>query len=272
MKHFFKVLVFSLLMIGFFAGFSNFGIPEIKPAPPPVQEQLDLDAITPERFIALGEKLFNGKGTCTLCHNAVGGRAPLLDQTAAIAADRLVEARYQGSAGDAQGYLVESLLEPSAYVVAGFGKAGSADTISPMPSVTGGSIGLSEVEISAVVAYLQDLAGLEVTVDIPNTAEAEASEPDTQAKAARVALASAEEVITRFACTTCHKLAGEGGELGPDLSHIGATRDAAYLRRAILDPAADIAAGYPPVMPPTYATEIYAGELELLVAHLAALQ
>ncbi|MDP7489374.1 MAG: hypothetical protein QGG10_02575, partial [Arenicellales bacterium] len=81
MKHFFKVLVFSLLMIGFFAGFSNFGIPEIKPAPPPVQEQLDLDAITPERFIALGEKLFNGKGTCTLCHNAVGGRAPLLDQT-----------------------------------------------------------------------------------------------------------------------------------------------------------------------------------------------
>ena len=36
MKHFLKVTIFSLLMIGFFAGFSNYGIPEIKPAPPPV--------------------------------------------------------------------------------------------------------------------------------------------------------------------------------------------------------------------------------------------
>ncbi|HJP08632.1 MAG TPA: c-type cytochrome [Arenicellales bacterium] len=272
MKHFLQVIAFSLLMIGFFAGFSNFGIPEIQPAPPPVQEKLELGAMTPERFIALGEKLFNGKGTCVLCHNAVGGRAPLLEQSALIAGDRLADSRYQGSAADAQAYLVESLLEPSAYVVAGFGKAGSGDTISPMPSVRAGSIGLSDVEVDAIVAYLQDLAGVEVTVAIPSGAEPETSDQEMPDASPRAALASADEVLAKFACLTCHKVSGEGGELGPDLSRIGATRDAAYLRRAILDPAVEIAEGYPPIMPMTYSGEMYAGELQLLVQYLAALK
>ncbi len=272
MKHFLKVTVFSLLMIGFFAGFSNYGIPEIKPAPPPVEEELDLGAMTPEQFIVLGEKLFNGKGTCTLCHNDVGGRAPLLEQAGVIAEERLSDAGYQGGAADAKEYLVESLVEPSAYVVAGFGKAGSGDSVSPMPSVTAGSIGLSEVEISAVVAYLQDLAGLELTVEIPTGDQTQGSESDAPAETPRAALASADEVITKFSCVTCHKLSGEGGELGPDLSRIGATRDLAYLRRAILNPSEEIADGYPPIMPLTYAGEIYAGELELLVQYLASLR
>jgi len=272
MKHFLKVTIFSLLMIGFFAGFSNYGIPEIKPAPPPVEEKLDLGAMTPEQFIVLGEKLFNGKGTCTLCHNDVGGRAPLLERAGVIAGERLSDTRYQGRATDAQEYLAESLLEPSAYVVAGFGKAGSGDAVSPMPSVTAGSIGLSEVEVSAVIAYLQDLAGVEVTVEIPTDVQTPVSDSDAPDAAPRVALASADEVITKFSCVTCHKISGEGGELGPDLSRIGATRDQAYLRRAILDPAAEIADGFPPIMPPTYAGEIYAGELELLVQYLASLR
>ena len=56
-----------------------------------------------------------------------------------------------------QSYLEESMLEPSAFVVAGFGKVGSGDAESPMPAVTAGSIGFTEVEIGAVIAYLQDL-------------------------------------------------------------------------------------------------------------------
>ena len=35
MKNFIKVMIFSLITIGMFAGFSNFGIPVINPAPPP---------------------------------------------------------------------------------------------------------------------------------------------------------------------------------------------------------------------------------------------
>ena len=65
------------------------------------------------------------------------------------------------------------MVDPSAYVVAGFGKAGSNDSESPMPNVTAGGIGLSEAEVAAVIAYLQDLAGAEITVEIPTDIDAE---------------------------------------------------------------------------------------------------
>lgn len=46
-------------------------------------------------------------------------------------------------------------------------------------------------------------------------------------------------------CQRCHTVAGKGGgEVGPDLTKIGALRDRDYLLRAIVDPNADIADGY----------------------------
>ena len=105
-----------------------------------------------------------------LCHNAVGGRAPLLEKLVTATPERLQDSRYQGEATDLESYILESMLKPSVYVVAGFGKAGSNDSESPMPDVTGGAIDLSEAEISAVIAYLQDLGGAEVTVEIPTGA------------------------------------------------------------------------------------------------------
>ena len=41
-------------------------------------------------------------------------------------------------------------------------------------------------------------------------------------------------------CIGCHRVNGEGGRLAPDLSAIGQTRSAEYLRRALLDPGADV--------------------------------
>ena len=64
----------------------------------------------------------------------------------------------------AEEFLYDSLVEPSAFVVAGFGVAGTNDTISPMPGAKESAIGLSETEIKAVIAYLQQLSGVEVTV------------------------------------------------------------------------------------------------------------
>lgn len=274
MKILIKVTVFSLLTIGFFAGFSNYGIPEINPAPPPVEEEVDLGSMTMDRFIALGNKIFNGKGTCTLCHNAVGGRAPMLDKVAAAAPERMADPRYKGDAASLEAYLYESMVKPSAYVVAGFGKTGSNDTESPMPDASAGGIALSDVELNAVIAYLQDIGGADVTVEIPSGAVAE--EPDAQpqdtapAGAPRAPFASADAIMAQLACIACHKVAGQGGEIGPDLSSIGAGRDREYLRRAVLDPAADVAEGYPPgIMPPNYGEQLYAGELEMLVDYLA---
>jgi len=273
MKNLAKVVAFSLLTIGFFAFFANFGIPEIKPSPPPVDEELDLSTMTMDDFVAVGDRIFNGKGTCTLCHNAIGGRAPLLDSAAATIAERLRDPRYGGQAGTVQAYLRESMLEPSVYVVAGFGKAGTSDTESPMPVASGGSIGLSDAEISAVIAYLQDRWGLDITVEIPvDVADVSNAAASTVATAARP-LKSPQEAIAQFACMACHVFEEAGGQVGPNLSAIGAQRDREYLRRAILEPNADISEGFVPnLMPNTYPQQMYASELEMLVDYLAGLE
>ncbi len=272
MMNFLKVALFSLVVIGFFAGYSNWGIPQIEPAAPPVEEVLDLGAMTMDDFIALGGKIYNGKGTCTLCHNAVGGRAPMLDTAAGLVAERLKDARYKGEASDAEGYLLESLVNPSAFVVAGFGKKGTADAESPMPDVSGGSVGLSEVELAAVVAFLQDLGGTDVTVEIPSGAQA-SDESDDEEGEPRAAYASIEELIAEQSCGACHKVAGEEGDVGPDLNGIGAKYDRDYLRRSILDPNADIGQGFEAdTMPAEYGTTLYAQELEMLIDYLAKLK
>jgi len=49
-----------------------------------------------------------------------------------------------------------------------------------------------------------------------------------------------EQIYRQSGCSRCHTIGAEGGTLGPDLSRIGARRDRDYLRRALLDPEADI--------------------------------
>ncbi|MEE9195500.1 MAG: c-type cytochrome [Alphaproteobacteria bacterium] len=271
MKNLLAVTAFGLLTIGFFTWFSNFGIPEVKPSPPPKEEQLELGAMGMDQFIALGERIFNGKGTCTLCHNPVGARAPLLEKVGESVRERLADARYTGKATDVESYLYESMVDPSAFVVAGFGKTGTNDTVSPMPNVATGSVGLKDAEIKAVIAYLQKASGLEVTVKIPSDV-AEISE-EAPAEAARKPVGTPQEAIAEFGCAACHKVGGGEADLGPDLTRIGRLRDKAYIRRSILDPNADISQGFQrDTMPGDYGTQMYAKELEMLVDYLARLK
>lgn len=266
MKNLLAVTVFGLLTIGFFTWFSNFGIPEVKPSPPPKEEPLELGAMGMDQFIALGERIFDGKGTCTLCHNPVGARAPLLEKVGESVRERLNDARYAGKATDVESYLYESMVDPSAFVVAGFGKTGTNDTVSPMPNVATGSVGLKDAEIKAVIAYLQKASGIEVTVKIPSDV-AETSE------AARKPVGTPQEAIAEFGCTACHKVGGGEADLGPDLTRIGRLRDKAHIRRSILDPNADISQGFQrDTMPADYGTQMYAKELEMLVGYLAGLK
>lgn len=264
-----KVSGFSLAVIGGFTAFSNYGIPQIKSAPPPVEEKLELGAMTMEQFVALGARIYNGKGTCTLCHNAMG-RAPLLDKIGAVAAERLKDPGYRGTAKTVEEYLHESLVKPSAFVVPGFGKAGSNDGESPMPDVSGGGIGLSDAEIKAVIAYLQDASGSEVTVAIPVMP---APSAETHSTAEVAVLKTPEAVIAKYNCGACHVVAGQNGTVGPSLARIGATKSREYLRQAILDPDAVIAKGYTPgLMPKSYGEQLKAQELEMLVNYLAQLK
>jgi cytochrome c oxidase cbb3-type subunit 3 len=42
------------------------------------------------------------------------------------------------------------------------------------------------------------------------------------------------------ACASCHRVAGAGGRLGPDLTEIGQLRTVADLQRSVVDPGADV--------------------------------
>jgi len=52
------------------------------------------------------------------------------------------------------------------------------------------------------------------------------------------------ELLKSKGCYQCHRVNGEGGRLGPDLSNIGRTRSVEHLRAALVDPNADVRQRY----------------------------
>jgi quinoprotein glucose dehydrogenase len=63
-------------------------------------------------------------------------------------------------------------------------------------------------------------------------------------------------------CVRCHKAAGEGGEVGPDLTGIGARRDRQYILEGIVLPNKEVAAGFESVVITTKSGATYAGTLK----------
>lgn len=55
------------------------------------------------------------------------------------------------------------------------------------------------------------------------------------------------QLFVKMNCAQCHTLHGHGGAFGPDLSDVGLRRSVAYLRRALLDPNADVPQSYNPM-------------------------
>jgi len=70
-------------------------------------------------------------------------------------------------------------------------------------------------------------------------------------KASAVAMTGSPEkgkaVYQRLGCSSCHIINGEGGNLGPELTSVGAHRAPDYLRQAIVDPAAVLPRGVMPI-------------------------
>jgi putative heme-binding domain-containing protein len=52
------------------------------------------------------------------------------------------------------------------------------------------------------------------------------------------------ELYRAKGCAVCHIVRGEGGASGPELTGIGARRSAAYLREALIEPAASAPEGF----------------------------
>ena len=158
---FVRVMVFSVVVLLCYTLFANI-LPQVQSNPPEEESPLAAGDLDMPGMIAWGETLFSGKGTCTLCHNNMG-RAPdiLVMNLNATFAERLSDGRYEGQAKGEDGaqavqtYLHESMVDPSAYVVAGYGKKGTNDAVSPMPAVDKAPIQLSDVETNALTAFRQ---------------------------------------------------------------------------------------------------------------------
>jgi len=80
-----------------------------------------------------------------------------------------------------------------------------------------------EDRVRQIVAYLRSLN----------------SKPQPSGDAAR-----GREIYRARGCSQCHRISGEGGRLGPDLSDIGRARAPSHLRQAIVSPESDVRADF----------------------------
>ena len=257
----FAVVIVTLLV---YTALANM-IPQVQSEVP--QELSFAEGATPEELIAAGEQLYAGAGGCTACHG-LGTRAPnlLTDHGGTGQIGARCNGRVPGL--NCKQYLHQSLIEPNEHVVEGF------DPIMPDMRRT-----LSPLQIWALVAYLESLGG-EVTVTTEDLAEAEGASggpaplPTTPSGQTQPTTATIEPVaiLRNQTCLACHTLDGEGGPIGPSFDGIGGRLSADEIRRSILEPAADTAAGYEAVagvMPPTFGQQLTAAQLEAVVRFLS---
>jgi mono/diheme cytochrome c family protein len=80
------------------------------------------------------------------------------------------------------------------------------------------------------------------------------------------AKADGSKIYLSLGCHACHRIHGKGGTLGPDLSHIGKTQNAAWIKKKITDPKFD---NKNSIMP---AHELPAKQLDALANYLASLK
>lgn len=246
---FIKIFFFMLATVSLYTYVGQL-VPQFEEHPPKKQ------VITPDtptaELVNIGQDLLHGKGGCLVCHmDADGGnnRGPDLRQAASAAAKHKPDM-------SAEAYLMESLLHPDDFLVPGYPRM--------MPAANKPPANLTSAEIKAVVAYMQTLGGMEPTVKV--TAE------DAAAKKAGALVHLGRALLDEHGCTGCHKVAGEGGEVGPDLAVVASKREPADILNKLADPAAWTTPGYPAGMMTKEMTQaIPEGDRQEIVAYLAGL-
>jgi putative heme-binding domain-containing protein len=254
---FLKVVLFVLCIVGFFVYIGD-AVTRISGVKKRGESAV---GVGPEA----GEVIFWGKGKCGTCHSIGNqgsaircpnlGESPIGPIIGVRAIERVQErTRQTGKRYTATDYLVETVTEPSAYVVTGFKDE--------MPIVYQPPISLTPDEMVAVISYLQSLGG---TVDV-----AAITIPDkvkAAAKAPRVAevwrpymegdpAIGAElffNLESNAGCVKCHTAKDSegnirGGTVGPGLVHVAGTRTPQFIIESIINPSAVIAGGYEPML------------------------
>jgi len=260
-----KVCLVALAVMGSYSGYANY-IPQIESKPP---QELSLEGgnVTPAQLVKAGEEIYKTKGTCEICHRIgqKGTRAPDLGGVGSRAGK-------MKPGMTAKAYIIESLINPTAYIVEGYPPI--------MPAVDKPPIGLNRSELWALTAFLESLGGtVDVALnDIPATAGG--SSAGGGAATAELKLpgdAKAGEAVFqgKGACIACHKAGKIGASpVGPDLSQIAKIQTPDYVMKKILDPKGmGTVAGFPPgVMPQTFGQMLTSKEYMDVVAFLLTLK
>jgi mono/diheme cytochrome c family protein len=259
-----KVGVFALAVMGGYSWFAN-SIPQIESKPP---QELSLEGgnVTPAQLVKAGEEIYHTKGTCEICHR-IGQKGTRAPDLAGVGA-RAGKTRPGMSA---KAYLIESLLQPQAYVVEGYPPI--------MPAIDKPPIALNRSELWALVAFLESQGGtVDVTLnDIPATAGAAAAGGGGAAEVKIPGDPKAGELVFqgKGTCIACHKAGKIGASpVGPDLSQISKIQTPDYIMKKILDPKGmGTVSGFPPgVMPQDLGTRLSAKEYVDLVSFLLTLK
>ena len=259
-----KVSAFALAVMGSYTWYAN-SIPQLESKPP---EELSLEggSVTPEQLVSAGEKIFREKGQCATCHTVggPGGRGPDLGGVGGRAGTRT-------PGTPAKAYLVESLINPPAFIVPNYPNI--------MPKIDRPPIGLNRSELWAAVAYLESLGGsVDVELDdIPATAGAQAGAGGAAPSIDLPGDPKAGQAVFmgKGTCIACHKAGSIGASpLGPDLSNIAATQTIDYIMGKVLNPASKgVVSGFPAgVMPSTFGQALTAREYVDLMAFLSTLK
>jgi len=261
-----KVSAFAVVVMSGYSWFAN-SIPQIESKPP---QELSLEGgnVTQAQLVKAGEEIYHTKGTCEICHRIgqKGTRAPDLAGVGARASKTK-------PGMSAKAYLIESLLQPQAYIVEGYPPI--------MPVIDKPPIALNRSELWALVAFLESQGGtVDVTLnDIPATAGASAAGGGGGAAEVKIpgdAKAGEAVFAGKGTCIACHKAGSKftAGTVGPDLSQIAKIQTPDYIMKKIVDPrGSGTVAGFPPgVMPPDLGARLTAKEYVDLVAFLLTLK
>lgn len=213
-----------------------------------------LTEVSPEA----GQKIFWGKGKCGTCHSIGSEGSAIRAPNQGVLLPKFPLPIFERAATRKKGmsaveYMVESVYNPSAFVVEGY-----SDGV--MPHVKKPPISLTDDEIQAALVYLISQSR-EVDGEIL-TATARAQQPyktgqiQVKETVAKFQLPEGDPEEGRQAyiamkCYTCHKIEGEKfpvvkadeGGVGPDLTGIGGVQTPLYLFESILNPNAVVVQG-----------------------------
>ena len=256
---FLRILLFVIVIDLFYMSIGQWWLTQTEEHPPPELE-ISVDTDT-DALVSMGRTLLGARGGCLLCHKVTeqgNTRGPDLRGIGARAASR--------KAGmSAEAYLVESLVDPGAYVVEEFAAAGG---LTIMPVATLPPADLAPTELKALIAYLQSLGG-EVTVEITAQDVAAAATKKEQPTAA-VDTHPGRDLVTRHGCIACHDVNGTIRLVGPPLTNVRERLSAAEIRQSITDPNSVIAEGFPPgLMLQDFAETVPTEELDQIVSYLS---